>query len=132
MSQLIALIGHCGPDSSYLRLAVSSAAPGARVLTLEDAAGLEKALSSGVALLLINRVLDYGFEEEDGVSLIRRLRPAHPDLKMIMVSNYPEVQAAAIAAGANGAFGKRDLRSPKVAELLRQILAPAAQSTTGG
>jgi DNA-binding NarL/FixJ family response regulator len=130
MPQRVALIGHCGPDSSYLRLAVLSAAPGAAVLTVEDEQSLQKALSAGVDLLLVNRVLDYGFAEEEGVSLIRRLRAEHPAMKMILVSNYPEAQAAAIAAGATAAFGKRDIKSPGVAQILRDNLAPAAQGAT--
>jgi CheY-like chemotaxis protein len=132
MPQRIALIGHCGPDSSYLRLSVSSAAPGVQVISLDDEASLQKALASGVDLLLINRVLDYGFDEEEGVALIRRLRQSHPEQKMMLVSNYPEAQAAALAAGATAAFGKRELSSPKVVQLLREALVPAAQNTPTG
>jgi DNA-binding NarL/FixJ family response regulator len=126
MPQRIALIGHCGPDSSYLRLAVSSAAPGVQVISLDDEQSLQKALASGVDLLLINRVLDYGFQEEEGIALIRRLRLSHPQQKMMLVSNYPEAQTTALAAGATAAFGKRELSSPKVVQLLRDALAPAA------
>jgi CheY-like chemotaxis protein len=132
MPQRIALIGHCGPDGSYLRLSVSSAAPGVQVISLDDEASLQKALASGVDLLLINRVLDYGFDEEEGVALIRRLRQSHPEQKMMLVSNYPEAQAAALAAGATAAFGKRELSSPKVVQLLREALVPAAQNTPTG
>jgi CheY-like chemotaxis protein len=96
---------------------------------LDDEPSLQKALASGVDLLLVNRVLDYGFDEEEGVALIRRLRQSHPQQKMMLVTNYPEVQAAALAAGATAAFGKRELSSPKVVQLLRDALAPTAQST---
>lgn len=130
MSQRVVLAGHCGPDSSYLRLTVSAALPGAKVGTVEDAAELEQAIRDGVHLVLVNRLLDYGFEQTEGVALIEDLRTRHPDVKTMLVSNYPEAQQAAIAAGAVGAFGKRELRSPRVAELLREaIKAPDASAS---
>ena len=44
------------------------------------------------------------------------------DVKMMLVSNYPDAQAAAVEAGALPGFGKRDIGSPRVKELLRQAL----------
>ena len=51
-------------------------------------------------LLLLNRELDYGFDEREGVALIRRLRTAYPNVKTMLVSNYPDAQQAAVQAGA--------------------------------
>lgn len=123
MAQRIALIGHCGPDSSFLRMAVSRAAKGAQVVSADDAAALDRLLADGVDLLLFNRVLDYGFDDTEGVAVIRKLRAAHPSLKMMLVSNYPEAQAEALAAGALPGFGKREMSSPKVTDLIRGALA---------
>lgn len=119
MPKRIALIGHCGPDSTFLRMAVSRAAKGAQVVTADDTASLDRLVFEGVDLLLFNRVLDYGFDEDEGVAIIRKLRAAHPNLKMMLVSNYPEAQAEAIAAGALPGFGKREMSSPSVTELIR-------------
>jgi hypothetical protein len=47
---------------------------------------------------------------------------------MMLVSNHPDAQAAAIAAGAAPGFGKRQIGTPRVAEVLRQALAPQAKS----
>ena len=123
MSKRIVLIGHCGPDSSYLRMAVSGAERGVQVVSADDSRELQGLLDEGVDLLLFNRVLDYGFDEHEGVALIRRLRARYPRVKMMLVSNYPEAQAAAIEAGALPGFGKRDIGSPKVKEMLRQALS---------
>ena len=120
MPQRIALIGHCGPDSSYLRMAVSRAVKGAQVVAADDSAELDRLVREGVDLLLFNRVLDYGFDDTEGVAVIRKLRAAHPGLKMMLVSNYPEAQAEALAAGALPGFGKREMSSPRVTELLRE------------
>jgi two-component system, chemotaxis family, chemotaxis protein CheY len=122
MPKRVALIGHCGPDSSFLRLTVSRAARDAQVVMVDDAAELDKLILDGVDLLLFNRVLDYGFDESEGVAVIRKLRKAHPALRMMLVSNYPEAQAEAIAAGALPGFGKREMSSPHVGQLIRDAL----------
>ena len=126
MAKRVALIGHCGPDSSYLRMAVTTADRGARVITVDDSGQLESLLNEGLDLLLFNRVLDYGFDEYEGAALIRKLRERYPGLKMMLVSNYPDAQAAAIEVGALPGFGKRDIGSPKAKELLRLALADDA------
>jgi len=123
MSKKIALVGHCGPDSSYLRMAVSSADRSAQIMMADDSSELNRVLEQGVDLLLLNREMPYGFDEDQGVNLIRALRSTHPAVKMMLVSNYPEAQAAAVAAGAMPGFGKREIGSKRVAEVIRGALA---------
>jgi len=122
MPKKIALVGHCGPDSSFLRIAVSKAERDATVLMIDDDSDLKRALDDGVDLLLLNRQLDYGFDEREGVALIRKLRANYPGVKTMLVSNYPDAQAAAVAEGALPGFGKREIGSPRVNELLRNAL----------
>src|SRR5687768_4056570 len=80
MSKKVALVGHCGPDSSYLRIAVSRAAGQAKVLSADDSRSLQRVLDDGVDLLLLNRQLDFGFDEEEGVEVIRKLRAQYPQV----------------------------------------------------
>ena len=122
MSKKVVLVGHCGPDSSYLRMTVAKVEKGVQVLSADDDATLSRALQDGADLLLLNRQLDYGFDETEGVDLIRRLRSMYPKVKTMLVSNYPEAQAAAVAEGALPGFGKRELSSPRVQEMLREAL----------
>jgi hypothetical protein len=122
MPKKIALVGHCGPDSSFLRIAVSKAERDVMVLSVDDDSDLKRVLDDGVDLLLLNRQLDYGFDEREGVALIRRIRANYPNAKTMLVSNYPEAQAAAVAEGALPGFGKREIGTPKVNELLRNAL----------
>src|ERR1700678_2730956 len=119
----VGLVGHCGPDSSYLRMTIGSIDRGVQILAADDDDSLSRLLGGGVSLLLFNRVLDFGFDEKEGIAIIRKLHKHDPNLKMMLVSNYPEAQAAAVAAGALPGFGKRDLGSPRVKELLRAALA---------
>jgi len=123
MTKKVALVGHCGPDSSFLRIAVSRAGKDVQVVMADDTRELTQVLSDGVDLLLLNRQLDFGFDDHEGVAVIRKLRPHYPKVKMMLVSNYADAQAAAVAEGALPGFGKRDLHSTKVAEIIREALA---------
>ena len=122
MGKKVALVGHCGPNSSFLRIAVSRAGQDVQVLSADDGRELNRVLEQGVDLLLFNRQLDFGFDDDEGVAVIRKLRPHFPNVKMMLVSNYPEAQAAAVAEGALPGFGKRELNSPRVADLIRDAL----------
>jgi hypothetical protein len=48
----------------------------------------------------------------------------------MLVSNYAEAQAAALAAGAAPGFGKREIGTPKVKELLRSALSLTPTAST--
>jgi two-component system, chemotaxis family, chemotaxis protein CheY len=124
----IALIGHCGPDSSYLRMVCSQAAKGAQILMADDDSELQDVLAQAPDLLLFNRELGYGFEHKTGVEAIKHLRALNPALRMMLVSNYPDAQAAAVASGALPGFGKREIGSPRVIEVLRSALVAPATS----
>jgi hypothetical protein len=123
MSKKVALVGHCGPDSSFLRIAISRVHKDVQVLSADDGRELNRVLEQGVDLLLLNRQLDFGFEDDEGIAMIRKLRPHYPAVKMMLVSNYPDAQAAAVAEGALPGFGKRELNTPRVVELIREALA---------
>jgi two-component system, chemotaxis family, chemotaxis protein CheY len=123
MAKKVALVGHCGPDSSFLRMAVSSADRSVQVVMADDASELNQLLEQGIDLLLLNREMPYGFEDAEGVGLIRKLRTKHPSIKMMLVSNYPDAQAAAVAAGAVPGFGKREIGTSRVAQVIREALA---------
>jgi two-component system chemotaxis response regulator CheY len=121
MSKVL-LVGHCGPDSTYLRMAVKSAAENISLSTAEDNASLEQALKQGVDLILFNRELDFGFEPATGVEMIRILKQRYPQLRMMLISNHADAQAAAVAAGALPGFGKREIGSARVRQLLRDAM----------
>ncbi len=121
MPKLIGLVGHCGPDSYMLRSAVKYAVKDSDVQMLNDDDAVTKAIESGAALLLVNRVLDGYFSAGQGVALIQELKSKHPDLPTMLVSNYPDAQAAAVKAGALQGFGKSEIGSA----VMKQRLADA-------
>jgi CheY-like chemotaxis protein len=115
----VILVGHCGPDTSFLKLAVLDALPGARIRNMDDEAELFSAIRAGRALLLINRVLEDGFSTTEGVELIRRVRQQSPDTPCMLISNFAEAQQAAVNAGALPGFGKQEIGKPHVLDRLR-------------
>jgi DNA-binding NarL/FixJ family response regulator len=124
MPKRIALVGHCGADASYLRVAVSRAVKDAVIVRVDEQAELHALLDNGsVDLVLMNRQLDWGFDTTEGVEIIRWLRDKHPAVRTMLVSNLSEAQQAAVAAGALPGFGKRQLGDSHVAELIRQAVS---------
>lgn len=122
MGKKVVLVGHCGPDSAYLKMTVRGAGKEIEVLSADSQEDLDAVLEKTPDLLLLNRELGYGFADGMGVDMIGRLKKSHPEIKTMLVSNYPEAQAAATAAGGVPGFGKRELGTPRVAELLRNTL----------
>lgn len=130
MPKTILLVGHCGPDSSYLRRAIKSAIADVRITSADDNEELAKEVGAA-DLVLVNRELGYGFDPPTGVEMIRQIKSQIPHAKLMLVSNYPEAQQAAAAAGAVPGFGKREIGSHRVTQLLQDAVAlraPAGQS----
>lgn len=103
--------------------------PAATVVVAGGMDELQPQLDAGADLILFNRVLDYGYDEEEGVALIAKLRKKYPLTRMMLVSNFEEAQTAAVQAGALPGFGKREIGSERVTQLLRQALGYEAATT---
>jgi len=128
MKSHVLSIGQCTPDDAGL----------ARVLATEADAHLDRARSGEDArallaekkyeLVLVNRILDA--DGSSGVELIAALaREAHMP-PLMLVSDYAEAQAQAVANGARMGFGKSTLHTPEVGQLLRQALHSDARAGT--
>lgn len=124
MGQRIVLVGHCGVDAPRLEAEVSRLLPSADVLSVNSEDELESVCEEGADLLLINRQLPFGFETEEGVELMRDLQQAHPNVKMMLISDRPDAQDQAREAGGVEGFGKADLgRGGTMADKLREALS---------
>ncbi len=130
MGKTVVLVGHCGPDSSFLRMAVSSAERAAKIVMADDAREMKAALDGGADLVLLNRELGWGFEQPLGVDVIKSVRTRYPNTKFMLVSNYPDAQAAAVAAGGLPGFGKREIGQPRVVQLIREALGVAVAASS--
>jgi two-component system chemotaxis response regulator CheY len=70
----------------------------------------------------VNRVSDA--DGSPGIELIRALKadPGLAGVPVMLVSNYADAQAQAVALGALPGFGKADLTAPETTEKLRSAL----------
>jgi CheY-like chemotaxis protein len=90
------------------------------------AEALELARSSPFDLVLVNRIGDH--DGEPGMRLIHDLKadPLTRDLPVMLVSNFAEAQAEAVAAGALNGFGKAEIESPRFTQSIAAALGPPA------
>ena len=73
-------------------------------------------------LVLVNRKLDADYS--DGLEIIKTIKA---DAKLssvpcMLITNYPEHQDTAIAAGAHPGFGKKQLAAPETHAKLKAVL----------
>lgn len=126
-------VGQCGPDHASI----------SRMLTTQFSAEVDRAdawadtlaalQSKPYHLVLVNRHLDVDYSP--GLDIIQSL-VSHPEfgkIPVMLVSNYPDSQAEAVAAGAAHGFGKAELNRPTTWDRLRPYLsaAPVANPTAG-
>ena len=73
-------------------------------------------------LVLVNRKLDQDYS--DGLDIIRAIKqdPQLAKLPCMLITNYPDQQKTAVAAGAEYGFGKKELYAEATHERLRKIL----------
>ena len=64
------------------------------------------------------------------VKLIAAWREVNPAARWMMVSNFPDAHQAAEQVGGLPGFGKRDIGSPRVTELLRSAITDAEPAIT--
>jgi hypothetical protein len=119
-------IGQCDPDhASIRRLAESLGLRVVRAFTAVEAKKL--CAEQGVALALVNRIFDA--DGDSGMDCIAELIEisktpgfANPQMKVMLVSNYPEYQEQAVGLGALPGFGKAALRDPTTAAMIRAAI----------
>jgi two-component system chemotaxis response regulator CheY len=118
-------VGQCGIDHATIsrQLNRDFGADVVGAATFEEA--VDTLRRSAFDLVLVNRVTDR--DGSEGLSLIRRLKadPQLGRLPLMLVSNYPEAQEQAEAAGALPGFGKAEIGSPRTRDRIRAALAPA-------
>jgi two-component system chemotaxis response regulator CheY len=110
-------VGQCGADHGSISRTLRSAL-GAEVVaahTAEEA--LARLQQEAFALVLVNRIFDA--DGSSGVELVHRVG----GVPVMLVSNYADAQAEAVAAGAVPGFGKASLGRPEMLERVRPYLS---------
>jgi two-component system chemotaxis response regulator CheY len=115
-------VGQCNPDhASILNLLTDRFDVDVdRVMFVDEA--MDALSRREYALVLVNRLI---FDDgSPGMALVHQMK-ADPKLKgtpVMLVSNYPEAQAEAVAAGAAEGFGKAQVGTPDTAAKLAKFL----------
>lgn len=121
----VLLVGHCVPDAWMLKGAVERTLPDAEIVVVSQSDELERELAAA-DLLLVNRMMDGYFEHSLGQNLIRDLHARTGErTSMILISNLPDAQAEAEAAGASPGFGKSDLHGEETKRRIREAVSRA-------
>lgn len=124
-------VGNCDPDHGKIvgMLTRNFDVQTDRVMFVDEAL---KALSgTHYDLVLVNRRIFA--DDSDGGELIRRMKASEALVRtpVMLVSNFPDAQAKAVAEGAVPGFGKAAIDQPATIEMLAGYLkAPAVESST--
>jgi two-component system chemotaxis response regulator CheY len=115
-------VGQCPPDHAAIRILLEANFDVEIVRAHLPSDTLAQLRSGKFDLVLINRKLDEDYS--DGLEILKEIKadPRIAATPVMLVTNYPEHQAAAVAAGAEYGFGKLELRSPETLERLRKVL----------
>lgn len=119
MAKRVLDIGNCSPDHASITHMIESSF-GAQV---DKADGFDDALpqiqQNDYDLVLVNRLLD-----RDGSSGLEVLKQVHEQTggPVMLITNFPEHQETAVAAGAVPGFGKNSIGQPDTIQLLATYL----------
>lgn len=124
MPKRILSVGQCGPDTAAITDFLRRCEPGVDVDTAKLPTDTFEKLRAGTYdLILVNRKLDEDYS--DGLEIIKQIK-ADPDTNatpVMLVTNYEEHQAAAMAEGALRGFGKLQYGEDATIERVRAALA---------
>ncbi len=122
--------GNCGPDYNSVRQMIQGNFEAVVLQThgLEDT--LETLAQRDVDLVTVNRKLDRDYS--DGMDVLRGIKSdvRFASVPVMLVTNYEEHQAAAIAEGAVQGFGKLSVRDAATIVLLEPFLGSRKAVTT--
>lgn len=117
-------VGNCGPDHAAITRMMKTSF-GAEVVQTDHIEDTLSALrTKSFDLVLINRKLDCDYS--DGIEVLKRIKsdPSLAAVPVMLVTNYAEYQAEAIAHGALMGFGKLELQTQATRDKLAAVLSP--------
>lgn len=122
MTKTVLDVGNCNPDHSAIKSMLTSRYD-VTVLRADALLDTLEILKKGsVDLVLINRKLDIDYS--DGVEILKSIKadPSLSAIPVMIVTNYPEHQEAAVAMGAEYGFGKLQYQEAGTHERLARFL----------
>lgn len=115
-------IGQCAVDHAAIARAIEGNLPATVEAAPTLAAALARLRQDRFDLVFINRILDA--DRARGLDVLRAIKadPAVGRVRVMLVTNYPDVQAQAVAAGALAGFGKAALGEAETVARLKAVL----------
>jgi DNA-binding NarL/FixJ family response regulator len=122
MPKRVLNVGQCDPDHGAIHRMLTKHFDVEVVRTKLPEDTLAELYASKFDLVLINRKLDEDYS--DGTEILKQIKAdaAISSVPVMIVTNYPEHQQAAVSHGAVHGFGKLELQHAATAERLRPIL----------
>ena len=122
MTKSVLSVGNCSFDNGNLgRLISDNFDAELTTASLSDKA-LEMLRDGRYDLVLVNRKLEA--DSSEGLELLRQIKsdPQLADTPVMLISNFPEAQEAAVEAGAESGFGKGQLDAAETPKKLARFL----------
>ena len=115
-------VGNCQPDFQSITTLLTNHFDCQVTQAHAAADALAELKSERYDLVLVNRKLDCDYS--DGIDVIREIKADADaaDTPVMLITNFPEHQDAAEAAGALRGFGKLEFDAPETLERLRAVL----------
>lgn len=122
MSKRVLDVGNCVPDHAAIRSLLERMFAAEVVQTHAPGDTLAELKSGKFDLVLINRKLDEDYS--DGLDILKAIKadPVIAQTPVMLITNYEDYQAAAVAAGGEPGFGKLSLNSSRTLERLEKFL----------
>ncbi|WP_166822677.1 response regulator transcription factor [Thalassoroseus pseudoceratinae] len=118
MSKQVLNVGQCGFDHASITEFLRSHFDVAVTPAADEPEALSALEQRSFDLILVNRKFDCN--GADGVEFIQKLDGNAPPV--MLVSNFPEAQDAAVAAGARPGFGKSDYGNTEAVQRISDVL----------
>jgi DNA-binding response OmpR family regulator len=123
MTRRVLDVGQCNPDHAAISRLLNEHFDVEIVRAHVESDTIAALQSGDFDVVLINRKLDRDYSEGLNILQLIKSDSAMSNVPVMLVSNYPESQESAVAAGAVYGFGKAELGNPDVVERLAAILA---------
>jgi two-component system, chemotaxis family, chemotaxis protein CheY len=124
MTKRVLDIGNCVPDHAAIRTMLEKKFRAEVVQADGPDDGLAAMRSEPFDLVLVNRKLDQDYS--DGLEVIKQIKADArlSSVPCMLITNYPDQQKVAIAAGATYGFGKKELYATETQASLAKFLTP--------
>lgn len=122
MTKRVLDVGNCDMDHGNITAALQRNFQAEVVRAHGPDDTFQQLRQGGFDLVLVNRKLDQDYS--DGLDIIKAIK-ADAELAstpVMLITNYPEYQQTAVAAGAEPGFGKKELALPETHAKLAKFL----------